>query len=72
MGAVMNKKAKITIKAVGLFLLAAVIVFGVYAFYVFNAYYRLPDKLTLEVKRNGENSYFDENFVVALERHISL
>lgn len=61
----MNKKAKITIKAVGLFLLAAVIVFGVYAFYVFNAYYRLPDKLTLEVKRNGENSYFDENFVVA-------
>lgn len=37
---------------------------GAYAFYVFKAYYRLPDKLTLEVKKNGENSYFDEEFRV--------
>ena len=37
---------------------------GAYVIYVFKAYYRLPDNLTLEVKRNGENSYFDEDFTL--------
>lgn len=50
------------IKRTLLILLLLVIVFGAYAVYVFSAYYRLPDKLTLEVTRNGENSYFDEDF----------
>ncbi len=40
------------------------IAFGAYAVYVFKSYYRLPDNLTLEVNRNGENSYFDEDFAI--------
>ena len=35
------------------------IAFFAYAAYVFGTYYRLPDKLTLEVMRNGSNSYFE-------------
>ena len=53
------------IKRTVIIILIIAVLLGVYAFYVFTTYYRLPDKLTLEVKRNGENSYFDENFVVA-------
>ena len=52
------------VKRVLLVLLAVVVLFGGYAAYVFGTYYRLPDKLTIEVKRNGENSYFDEDFAV--------
>ena len=51
-------------KRIIIILLAIILVFGAYAIYVFSAYYRLPDKLTLEVKRNGENSRFIENFTV--------
>lgn len=36
-----------------------VAVIGIYVAYVFVAYYRLPDNLTLEVKRNGANHYFE-------------
>lgn len=45
---------------------------GAYVIYVFKAYYRLPDNLTLEVKRNGENSYFDEDFTLKSKGHILL
>lgn len=43
--------------------LAAVL--GGYMAYVFKAYYRLPDMLTLEVKRNGENSDFENGLKVS-------
>ena len=49
-------------KRILLVLLVVILLFGGYAAYVFGTYYRLPDKLTLEVKRNGANSYFDEDF----------
>lgn len=42
-----------------------VVVLGAYAAYVFGTYYRLEDKLTLEVKRSGENSSFEHEFTVA-------
>ena len=50
------------VKRILLVLLVVILLFGGYAAYVFGTYYRLPDKLTLEVKRNGANSYFDEDF----------
>ena len=37
-----------------------VVILGSYAAYVLTAYYRLPDNLTLEVKRNGANHYFED------------
>ena len=49
------------IKRTVIIILIIAVLLGAYAFYVFTTYYRLPDKLTLEVKRNGENSYFDED-----------
>lgn len=51
-------KKMLKISAAVLAVLAAA--FAVYAVYVLNAYYRMPDKVTLEVKRNGENSYFEK------------
>lgn len=48
-------------KKIAVILAVLLIVFGIYAVYVFTSYDRLPDKLTLEVKRNGENSYFENN-----------
>ncbi|MGN0365391.1 MAG: endonuclease/exonuclease/phosphatase family protein [Suilimivivens sp.] len=48
------------VKRIIFIVLILVIAFVIYAAYVFRTYYRLPDKLTLEVKRNGENSYFEE------------
>lgn len=53
----MKKKKKRLLKMI-IFLLLAVIGYGVY---IFVAYYRLPDNLTLEVKRNGANFYFEED-----------
>ena len=53
----MKKKKKRLLKMI-IFLLLAVIGYGVY---IFMAYYRLPDNLTLEVKRNGANFYFEED-----------
>ena len=55
---------KKVLKRIIIILLVIVIAFGAYAGYVFGAYYRLPDNLTLEVKRNGENSHFDEDFAL--------
>ncbi len=48
------------------FLLIAAL--GIYAGYVFSTYYRLPDNLTLEVGRNGENTYFSDDFSVKTGR----
>lgn len=50
---------KKVLKRIGIVVIILLIIVGAYAAYVFGTYYRLPDKLTLEVKRNGENSYFD-------------
>ena len=47
---------KRTVKRIFILLLILMIAFGAYAVYVFRTYYRLPDKLTLEVKRSGENA----------------
>ncbi len=55
---------KKAVKSILIIMLAVLIILGAYLFYVFKAYYRLPDKLTLEVKRSGENSHFKEDFAV--------
>ncbi len=68
----MNSKVKKRVKKIIIFLIAVLIIFGVYAAYVFKTYYRLSDKLTLEVKRNGENAYFDEDFSVVSGRAYSV
>lgn len=60
---------KKTGKRIAVILAVLVLTFGIYAVYVFTAYYRLPDKLTLEVKRNGENSYFEEEEKLATGRY---
>lgn len=52
---------KKVLKRIGIIVIILLIIVGAYVMYVFGTYYRLPDKLTLEVKRNGENSYFDNN-----------
>ena len=52
---------KKALKRIGIVVIILLIAVGAYVAYVFGTYYRLPDKLTLEVKRNGENSYFDNN-----------
>lgn len=49
-------------------LVVLVVAFGMYAAYVFGTYYRLPDKLTLEVKRNGENAAFEKNGAMTTDR----
>jgi endonuclease/exonuclease/phosphatase family metal-dependent hydrolase len=51
---------KKTGKRIGIVLLLLLIACIAYAVYVFVSYYRLPDKLTLEVNRNGANSYFTD------------
>lgn len=57
------------IKIILLILAVLAVAFGAYAAYVFGTYYRLPDKLTLEVKRNGENSYFEKNEAMETDRY---
>ena len=52
---------KKALKRIGIVVIILLIAVGAYVAYVFGTYYRLPDKMTLEVKRNGENSYFDNN-----------
>lgn len=52
----MKKILKITAAVSGI--LAAA--FAVYAIYVFSAYYRLPDNLTLEIMQNGERAAAEE------------
>lgn len=51
------------VKRLGLCFLFLLILAAAYVAYVLSAYERMPDKLTLEVKRNGENSYFEEGKV---------
>ena len=47
------------IKKIIIALLIAVVILGGYVAYVFASYERLPDNLTIEVNRNGENFYFE-------------
>ncbi len=54
---------KKTIKRLGICFLFLLILVAAYGAYVLSAYERMPDKLTLEVKRNGENSYFEDEKV---------
>ena len=56
------------IKRIILLLFLLVAVLGIYVGYVFKTYYRLPDNLTLEVSRNGANTYFDDDFSVTTGR----
>ena len=51
------------IKRIALLLMVLLVAVAVYAGYVLTNYYRSPDKLTLEVKRNGENFYFEDDTV---------
>lgn len=55
---------KKAVRRIILILIIIAAALGAYVTYVFRAYYRLPDKLTLEVKRTGENNAFKENFKV--------
>lgn len=48
------------VKRIIVITLLILLIVGGYLGYVFTTYYRLPDKLTLEVKRNGENFYFED------------
>lgn len=50
-------------------IIPVVLLLAGYLAYVFTAYYRLPDKLTLEVERNGENSYFKDELLVQSEEY---
>lgn len=52
------------VKRILVFFIILIVVLGAYVWYVFHTYYRLPDNLTLEVSRNGENTYFDEDFAL--------
>lgn len=52
------------IKRILLFIVVLLLAVGIYAIYVFQSYHRLPDNLTLEVTRNGENSYFDDKVLL--------
>ena len=45
-------------------LTAVLLLLGGYVFYVFQSYYRLQDNIPLEIMRNGENSSFEESYVV--------
>ena len=45
-------------------LAAILLLLGGYVFYVFQSYYRLQDNIPLEIMRNGENSSFEESYVV--------
>ena len=51
---------KKVIKRIVIILIALLLILGAYGAYVLTSYYRLPDNLTLEVKRNGANFYFED------------
>ena len=51
---------KKVIKRIVIILIALLLILGAYGTYVLTSYYRLPDNLTLEVKRNGANFYFED------------
>lgn len=56
-----EKRLKRVVRKTVIFLIVMLVALGVYVAYVFATYYRLPDNLTLEVKRNGNNSYFEDD-----------
>lgn len=60
----MKRRTKRIIKII--LVLAAVLLF--YLGYVLFSYDRLPDKLTLEVNRLGENTYFEDGFTVDTDK----
>lgn len=60
---------KKAVKRVVIIIMALLVVSGTYAAYIFVTYYRLPDNLTLEVKRNGANSYFEEEALLTTDRY---
>lgn len=49
------RKAKKVLKCAGILLLIGLLVLGGYVIYVYAAYYRIPDKLVLEVDQSGVN-----------------
>lgn len=51
---------KKVLKYLTIIILALLLILGIYAIYVFTAYYRLPDNLSLEVERNGGNSFSED------------
>lgn len=53
---ILMKKA---LKCAGIAAIILLLVLAAYVIYVFAAYYRLPDKLSLEVMRNGEEPAWD-------------
>lgn len=52
-------KMKKILKWIGIIVVLLLAVLAVYVIYVFIAYDRLPDKLTLEVEKNGEDTDFE-------------
>ncbi len=51
---------KKSMKRIAVIAAVVVVILGSYFAYVLTAYDRLPDNLTLEVKRNGANHYFED------------
>lgn len=58
------KRGKKAVKIILVILGILILVVGAYCVYVFLDYYRLPDKLTLEVNMSGTDSDFDGDFQV--------
>lgn len=52
---------KRNVKRIMIILAVILLVLAAYVIYVFSTYYRLPDKLTMEVKRSGENNDFEDD-----------
>ena len=55
----MDIRLKKILKRTGILVILLFIALLGYVVYVFAAYDRLPDKLTMEVKRNGGSSHFE-------------
>lgn len=64
----MKKKKRIGLSV----LILLILIVAGYVAYVLCTYYRLPDKLTLEVERNGENSYFKDEFKVETGKYYTV
>ena len=52
------------LKTMGIVLAVLFLAAGIYIGYMMIAYYRLPDKLTLEVKKSGSDGDFAQEFQV--------
>lgn len=62
-------RLKKALKRTGIVVILLLIVFFAYAAYAWLSYYRLPDKLTLEVNRNGSNNYFENEEKTAVGKY---